>query len=343
VTELSVPGCGPLLVNAGQSGYFRTLYTPEEAAALTQALPRLSPPDQFGEIADAMRLSRVGYQPMAIGLDFLGAMPADGNAQVAQSVVGEWNGLYDLLDSDPAAQAAIAQRVVRSFAPRLQKLGFVPREGEPVADTVLRPTLIGALGKFRDPAVLAEATRLFRAWNDNPNAIPGSLKMSWLRVMALNADEPTWNIIHERARQTKGTIERTALYQLLGLAKNETLARRALDLALTNEPGKTVSAGIISAVASQHPRLAIDFVLAHLDQVNELIDISGRSGFMQRLAFASHDASLVPVLESYASAHLAPSDRKPIAQTVDRIRSEAAQLPRIRGETAAWLQAHPQG
>ncbi|HEY7006203.1 MAG TPA: hypothetical protein VH392_06920, partial [Sphingomicrobium sp.] len=65
----------------------------------------------------------------------------------------------------------------------------------------------------------------------------------------------------------------------------------------------------------------------------------GRSRFMQRLASASHDASLIPVLESYASAHLAASDRKPIEQAVDRIRSRSSQIPRIDSETAAWLAA----
>jgi len=147
--------------------------------------------------------------------------------------------------------------------------------------------------------------------------------------------------IRERAKATTGTVERTSLYQLLGRTKDEALARRALDLALTDEPGKTISSGMISTVAGQHPRLAIDFVLSHLAQVNELIDISGRSRFMQRLATSSRDPELIPILESYAKASLAESDRKPIQQAIDRIRYESAQAQRIRMETAAWLAAHP--
>src|SRR5205085_8227347 len=168
------------------------------------------------------------------------------------------------------------------------------------------------------------------------------LKTTWLQVIARNADEATWNAIHAKARGTTSAVERTSLYQLLGSSRDEALARRALDLALTDEPGKTTSAGIITAVAGQHPRLAIDFVLAHLEQVNRLIDISGRSRFMQRLAGSSRDPQLIPVLENYAQANLAETDRKPIQQAVDRIRSESAQAQRIRSETAAWLAGHPQ-
>ena len=219
----------------------------------------------------------------------------------------------------------------------------MPRQGEPAMDAVLRTSLIGTLGKVGDPGVVAEAKRLFAAWLKDPKAIPGSVKQTWLRVVARNADRATWDALHAKALATTGAVERTSLYQLLGTAHDEALARRALDLALTKEPGSTTSAGIITAVAGQHPRMAVDFVLAHLDQVNQLIDISGRSRFMQRLVGASNDASLIPGLDAYAKANLAATDRKPIDQAIDRLRFQSSSLPRIRAETKAWLAAHPQG
>jgi aminopeptidase N len=340
-TQLTVPGCGPLLVNAGQNGYYRTLYTPEQARALAARLPQLDNVDQYGLMADSLALSLAGYQPMEPALNFLSAVPANGSAKVAEGVAGRWDALYDRLDGDPPAQAALAARVERTYGPRLQQLGFAPKPNEPAVDALLRPTLIGQLGRYRDPRVLAEANRLFAAWRTDPNAIPGSLKATWLAVIARNADAATWDAIHERARATTGTVERTSLYQLLGRTQDEALARRALDLALTDEPGKTVSAGMITSVAGEHPRLAIDFVLSHLAQVNQLIDISGRSSFMQKLAGASRDAALIPILEAYAKANIAESDRKPIQQTIDRIRYQSEQAPRIKSETAAWLKAHP--
>jgi aminopeptidase N len=342
-TQLTVPGCGALLLNPGQTGYYRTLYTPQQSQALAARLPSLAPVDQYGLIANSVALSLAGYQPMATGLDFLDAMPPQGSAKVVQRVVNRWDDIYDRLEGDPPAQAAIAARVTRAYGPRLDQLGFAPKAGEPAIDAILRPTLIATLGKYRDPRVLAEAKRLFAAWKTDPDAIPGSLKSTWLGVIARNADAATWDAIHERAKGTTGTVERSSLYRLLGTAQDEALGRRALELALSPEPGKTVSAGMISAVADKHPRLAIDFVLAHLAQVNQLIDISGRSRFMQRLTASSRDATLIPILQSFAEANLAASDRKPVQQAIDRIRFESAQLPRIRAETAAWLQAHPEG
>ena len=342
-TRLTVPGCGPLLVNAGQTGYYRTLYTPQQSAVLAARVPQLPAADQYGLIANSVSLSLAGYQPMATGLDFLSAMPANGNAKVVQRIIGRWDDLYDRLDGAPATQAMIAARAQHDFGPRLQQLGFVPRAGEPAVDALLRPTLIGTLGKYRDPRVLAEASWLFAAWQQNPDAIAGSLKATWLGVIARNADQAAWTAIRAKAQATNSAIERATLYRLLGRAKDNRLARQALELALTDEPGKTVSSGLITAVAEQHPRMAIDFVLAHLAQVNQLIDISGRSRFMQRLAASSRDPALIPVLEAYAKANLGESDRKPVQQAIDRIRSESVQAARIRAETGAWLAAHPQG
>jgi aminopeptidase N len=339
--RIEAPGCGPLLVNAGQTGYFRTLYQPAQAQALAGAFTTLSTVDQLGLLTDQLALSNASYQPMAVGLDFLGAVRTDAHPKLVQESVRRWGDLYDDLDGDAAAQAAIAARVQRLYGPRLEQLGFAPRAGEPAMDALLRPTLISTLGKLKDPRVLAEAARLFAAWQGNSNAIPGSLKETWLGVVARNADEATWNAIHAKAAAASGSVERTSLYELLGGASDEALARRGLELALTDEPGKTVSAGIMTRVANQHPRLAVDFVLAHLPQVNQLVDISGRSRFMQRLVAGSSDATLIATIDAYANANLKPTDRKPIDQAIDRIRFESARLPRLKTEVGAWLAAHP--
>jgi aminopeptidase N len=340
-TQIAVPGCGPLLINAGQTGYYRTLYQRSEAQALQTAFPSLDAVDQFGVTNDQLALSDAGYQPMAVGLDFLNEAPANGNAKLVQSALRQWSDLYDDIDSVPAAQAAIANRVMRTYGPRLQQLGFAPRAGEPAVDALLRSSLIGTLGKFKDPAVMAEARRLFAAWQANSNAIPGSLKTTWLNLIARDADEATWNAIRAKAQAATSFAERTSLYQLLGAANDEALARRALDMALTEEPGKTTRSGMITTVAERHPRMAVDFVLAHLALVNQLIDTSGRSRFMGRLSGRSTDASLIPTLEAYASANLAASDRKPIDQAIARVQFASGKLPRERSEVAAWLQAHP--
>jgi aminopeptidase N len=341
-TPLTVEGCGPLLINPGQTGYYRTLYAPQQTEALRAAFPMLGAVDQYGSMQNGLALSRAGYQPMGRALDLVAAVAPGANGKVVERAVLNWSGLYDDLQGDEISRAAIARRI-RGYAARLQAIGLMPRADDAPIDALLRPTLITELGRVGDPVVVAEANQLVAAWLKDRNAIPGSLKSAWLGVAARNASPSAWNALHAAAQTTQGQVERSTLYSLLGKATDQALARRALDLAITNEPGKTISAAMITAVAAEHPELALDFVLAHLPQVDPLVDLSGRSRFVAGLVSDSSDPALIPRLEAYGKATFTPENRKPIERAVTRIRWKAANLGRVRAETAAWLKAHPQG
>jgi aminopeptidase N len=340
---VQAPGCGVLLINPGQTGYYRTLYTAEQAEALWRAFPTLRPADQYGLLSDSFALSRAGYQPLARSLDLLSAVPADAHPKIAEHASAIWVGLFRDLDGNAEAQKRIAALASNSLWPRLQKLGFTPHDGEPPMESVLRAQLIEDLGELGEPHVIAESRRLFSAFQRDPNAIPGSLKDSWLGVVAENADPATWDAIHRIANGTRGTVGRSVYYELLGRAKDESLAQRALALSLTPEPGKTVSAAIISAVSGNHPVMAFDFVLAHLKQIDPLIDLSASSRFVAELVEESGNLGVVPKLRAYAAANMTPEDRRPIDHAAARITWKAGAQPRIQREMVAWLQAHAVG
>lgn len=335
--RISAPGCGVLLINPGQTGYFRTLYDDRQANALRGAFPRLGAVDQYGLLSDSLALSIAGYQPMARAADLLAAVPGNAHPKVVEKAIASWAKLYDVAAGNSAAQAAIRDRASRSFWPRLQALGFTPKDNEPPLDALLRETLIQELGYIGDPRVSREGQRLFTAWQRNPSVIPGSLKETWLGVIARNLTPQAWNTLHAIAARTRGTVERTTLYELLGSATDPALARRALELALTKEPGPTVSPGIIKAVSAQHPSLALDFVLSHLPQMRSLIDLSASSRFVAQLAEESGDATLVPKLQAYAQANLRPDDRRPVQQSVAKIQWRSSNQPRIQRELIEWL------
>ena len=254
--------------------------------------------------------------------------------------LGNWSGLYRTFDGDAAAQQQIAAIIAERYGPVLDRIGLVQAAGEKPTITTLRPNLITVLGQVRDPRVMAEANRLFAALQTNPSAVPGGLKRTWLGIIATNADAATWDKLHEMARNASSATERQNLYSLLGSAEDEALAKRALELAITDEPGKTVSAGVISAVARRHPELALDFVMAHWDQVSKFVDATSQSRFVARIASSSHKAETIAKLNAYADAHIAATSRKPIDQAVNVIKVRLETEPRIKSQVAAWLSSH---
>jgi len=333
---LTLPGCGPVLINAGQAGYYRTLYSPAALAALRGRFAGLAPIDQLGLLGDNFALAYAGYQPMGAALDLLAAAPKEANQKLTGDVAGRYEALYDLFDDQPAVRKQIAARAAAALAPAMRRLGFDARPGEPALDSVLRSDLLGALGTIGDAGVLAEARRRFALLDRDPSALDGPLKSRWLGIVASHASAAEWDKLRAMAKGSKSAVERSTFYTLLGNSMDTKLAARALDLALTDEPGKTTSAAIIGAVARHHAGMAVDFAQANQAAVDRLIDASARARFLAGLAAASTDPAMVAKLEAIA-APLPADVRKPYDKTIATLKERSVSRPRIKGEVSAWL------
>jgi aminopeptidase N len=333
---LALPGCGPVIVNGGQLGYFRTLYTPEMASALAGAIPQLDPIDQLGLVRDNLALAQAGYQPTGPALDMLVAIPTNANPVVAEGAIARWAAVHSLL-SEPADQERVAAVVREKWLPRLQQLGFEPRDNESVADANLRAQLLGTLGAMEDKTVLEQAQRRLAALASDPRTIDGPLKSTWLRIAARNASAQEWDLLARLAAESTSTVERQTYYELLGSVQEAALAQRALDFALTGQAG-TTSAAIIAAVAANHTDLAYDFALANREKVNALLDAAARSEYFADIAANARDPSMIAKLETLRRT-VNEDERRPIDRTIGQLRQRFTDEPRMAQEITAWLGA----
>jgi aminopeptidase N len=335
--EMTVPGCGPLIVNYGQAGYYRTLYSPALLAAITRGYARLRPLDQIGLLADNWSLGLAGYQSPGVALDLVAAAPENANPKLLgrmANMLASINGMYA---GDAAHQAMVARFAAAKLGPAMRRLGWAPRAGEPANDAVLRAQLIATLGGLHDPAVVAEANRRFAA--NDPSVTTGPLRQTILGIVAVNANQSTWERLRQMARTERNPLVRVQLYQLLGAVGDDALARRTLDLALTDEPGATNSSQLIGTVAGGHPDLAFDFAVANHGRVEQLVDASSRSRFVARLGAGSADPAMIAKLNAYAEAHMTAQSRGAVDQAIasirDRVRVRTDRLPDI----TRWLEA----
>lgn len=333
----TVPGCGPLVVNYGQAGYYRTLYTRELLTRLTANFGRLRPLDQIGLVADNWALGLAGYQSPAVALDMAAAAAGNSNSKLWERVATVYAQIDGMYADDEANRVRFGRYAASRLRPVLDRLGWSPRANERANDAVLRDLLIGTLGAMRDPAVIAEANRRFDA--NDPSVTTGPLRETILGVVALNADAARWERLRTMARDERNPLVRGQLYQLVGGARDEALARRALDLALTAEPGATNSSQIIGAVAGEHPDLAFDFALSNRERVEALVDASSRSRYVAGLASGSSDPTMIDKLNAYATRYLTPQSRRSADRAIsaiqDRVRVRRERLPEI----TRWLEA----
>lgn len=335
--QVSLAGCGAYIVNAGQTGYYRSLYPQANVEALAKDFGKIASIDQIGLLADNWQLGLGGYEPMGLALDLIHAVPADASAAVMAKVPGYLSAGFAMLDGDAKAQGQVSSYASKRLTPALTAIGYDAKPGEGAQVPVLRNALVTALGNMGDKAVVAEANRRFAALATNPAALDGPLRTVWLSIIAKNADQATWDKLRAMAKGAKSDLEKSQTYALLGGAKDEKLTAQALTLALTDEPGKTTSAAIISAVGYDHPMQAVDYVLAHRQQYEALIDVSARSQAIARLGGGSSDVAMADKLDAYATQYLTPESRKVVDRSIAAIRTRAETTARVKPTLAAWF------
>lgn len=335
--SITVPGCGAVIVNAGQSGYYRTLYAPKNFAPLAAGFGKLAPIDQMGILADTWSLGLAGLQPGSDFLDLAVATPLSADPQVWGKLAEVFDSINGLYATDRTRQKVFAGFAFGRLAPVMAQVGWNPRAGEPDTVANLREQLIGALSSLGDSATIAEARRRYAAQASDPDAVPGPLRKAILGVVARHADGATWDALHAAALAEKSPMVKDHLYHLLASPLERTLAQRALALALTDEPGATNSAAMLARVADAHPDLAYDFAVANIGKVNERVDATSRSRYFPRLASHSGDPAMVGKLNAYADANLAQGSRREVETTISdikfRIKARAERLAAID----AWL------
>jgi aminopeptidase N len=335
--KITLPGCGAYVLNVGQTGYYRSLYPAANVQALAKDFARLDSIDQLGMLADNFQLGLGGYQPIGLALDLVNAVPATASPAVYAGLPSYLASVYTMLESDPAGQAKAAAFTSAKLLPVLTSIGYDAKPGEGAQIPILRQSLFSALATVSDKTLVAEANRRFALLASQPTIIDGSLKNSWLSLIAGNADQATWDTLRKMANGADTQLEKIQLFTLLGAPKDKALAQKALDLAMTDEPGKTTSAGIISAVSREHPEMTLDFVLSHLPQYEAMIDVSARSQAVGRIAGNSADPATVGKLEAYATQHLTPESRAVIDRAISAIQSRIETRARLKPELQAWL------
>ncbi len=333
--EATLAGCGPVVVNQGQAGYYRTLYTPALFSRLAGSYAGLAAVDQLGVMSDAWALGLTGQQPASDALDLVAALPIGSPAELWQRAAAMLDAIAGYDPENKARRSAVARFAAARLGPKLAELGWVPRAEDSDVIANLRNSLIATLGDLGDPATVAEARRRFDMDSNDP--IPGGVRKAILGVIAANADQATWDRLHAMANAENAPLVRSEYYHLLADANDPRLARAALDLALTAEPGETDSAAMISRVAVTHPMLAFDFAIANYAAVAAKVDASARSRYTVGLAARASDLSILQRLEAWASANLPASSRRAADTSIASIRFRAMVREKRLPQIDAWL------
>ena len=336
-SRVAPAGATPLL-NAGQAGYFRSRYSPELAARIPAAFPRLQPEDQLGLIYDSLALGQAGYAPMGDFMAIARSAETAEDAVVLKALAQQLAGLDDLYRNQPGQPSFRAFARAR-LAPTFARLGWDPKPGEPDNNALLRTTVLGTLGQLDDAAVVAEARRRFAAWLADPSSLTGTSRQTMLRIVADHADAATWDQLHALAQKATDPTDKTRLYRYLGASRDPALADRALALALTSEPPATDAPEIIAGVAGNFPTRRSTSPSLHRDQVEAMLEPTSRTRFFSDVASGSRDQAMAAKLTTFGST-VPPSARGEVVKALASIGYRLDVVTKRLSDVDRWLTAH---
>jgi aminopeptidase N len=335
-SNVSVSGCGTLVLNYGKGSYFRSRYTPEAHAAIVRDFSKLPLADQIGTLGDDLALALSGDQDFARWADTVAAVPADGSALEWDMITGQLGTLTGLVNHTPLV-GPIRQRTIALLAPQMKRVGFTAEPGEPSAITNLREGLVGRLGSAGDADVIARARAYVAALQTDPGAIPPAIRQPILSTFAIHASQADWDSLLAITLAEKNPVARNGYVRLLGAARDEAIAKRALDLLTGDKLTAPQKGSLLAAIAGQQPDLAFDWAVAHLDIVNGFLETSNRAGFVVGLASGSNDPAMPGKIKDFADKNLPEASRGPARRAITLINTRKQAHDRVAPGIAAWL------
>jgi len=224
-----------LLVNPGEPGYYRVLYTRQDLLRIVDASEALSVPEELNLLDNEWWLVNEGHHTVA---DYLRLIDRGFDSEHDPSVVGLIVSRLGAIDRQYASgeQRAEYRAWLRSyFSGQLQQIGMDAREGEGVSAAALRRTLLWGAGALaRDPEVIDRARQFVRNLLDDPRSVDPSLADTMIHIAARSGDEALYNTYLSRVRRARDGQEKYRFLMGLVSFKSPALVRRTIELTLTD-------------------------------------------------------------------------------------------------------------
>ena len=323
------PGCdAPLVVDPDAVGYFRVRYDAASFGALAAGASRLPDAARLKLVEDTWALAAAGLVPLERWWILAGGLGDEPRLAV-------WNGLLSSLAALDAfargtpEQALVRERVLALARPRMAKLGWTARAGEPAEETRLRALLARALAEAGDADALAQARVGFERYLHDPVSVDPALLDFVLGTSARHADAATFDTLRRLLLQAERGEERSRLLRAIVQVEDPARVAAALDLALAPELPPNMAVPLVQGLARSDFTRAWAFAVAHRERLLGSQNALAANKTFPAMAEASADPADAATLEAYARERLGPEAQAAARRVAAGVRARAAQRERL--------------
>jgi len=334
----NVPVGRVIKLNANGAGNYRVQYDDSSWKALLGALAKLNLEDRVNLLSDSWALVQANRADVSLYLEVIGKLPRGHELAERDQIVNAFDYINRLLIGEPAREKFQAY-ACSTLRPTFNELGWEPKKKESPRDSLLRASLIVALGDLNDQEVIDGCKQRFEKFVADPGSLAPDLRASIFSVVGQNADEPTWNKLHELGLKTTSIEEKQNYYDALTTARDPKLAGKTLQISLTDELPTSRALHMVGKVArySGHPDLAWEFAKANMKALLAKTDALGANTFAPGLFVFFSEKSRADELKTYAKSNLPATSAKEVAKAVDEVEFGTEFKKRIVPQLNNWL------
>lgn len=306
---LTLTGCGPVELNAGQTGYYRVRYAPAVFKELANNFGQLASVDQLGMLKDSLAFAGAQYAPVGDVMTLILHARASKDPMIQADIANQL-AMYDEYYKGRASRPAYRQWSLAVLQHWFDAIGWDAKDAESDNTALLRSTLIRTMAELGDRQVIEEARRRFAQSQKDPAVLPAALAQTVLRVVGAHGNPDDFALLQQQAAKTTNSTEQRELLRALASTKDQNLAGKVLALSLAKETPKQWAPNLIAQVSDEHPDLAYQFYLANQQAVNDRLDPLRRAGFDATLLASSDSTKVQQMLLDKAKQ----ADSKPVQQ-----------------------------
>jgi aminopeptidase N len=340
--SIRFPGCaGAIKANIGDVGYYRVQYDPADLKRLAASYDRMPAEDRVNLIGDVWAMVEAGRGDVASFLDLTRRLGGETELAVWTQVASDLRQIDDLARGSPEREAfrAFARRLL---APVLARTGWDAKPGEAPDQPILRSSLIRAMGRFGDEAVIAQARERFSAFMADPKSLPPGLQDAVATVVGYAADKTTYDQLHGLGKAATGTETRLRYYGALAGASDPALIAATVAITHTDE----ISAGRVNrfiagaASASDNPDLVWKLFLPDRKLVLDKLTPEQASSLLPAIAAASSNPAIAAELKTLPEATQSSGARHEVDLALDEIALKAELSVNLLPRIGSWLKAN---
>jgi tricorn protease interacting factor F2/3 len=250
-------------INPGQTGFYRTHYSPETYTIIKRQIHSYDKIDRWGVIRDTFALLLAGNINLQNYFELVNELLGEEEYLVADTLSKQLTLLYLIAPS----HKEIASIFRRFHSQQVERLGLNKRPNEDEKNRMLRERVVYNLALI-DEKVSKDLALMFNDYDEVDPDIRGAVALAF----ALTRGSTGYDALYGKMKKVESNVDKVRILQALVSFKDAEAVRRTLDLLLSGEINLgDVAGAVMRAARNPHSREAVwNWLPQHIDDLHRI-------------------------------------------------------------------------